>query len=58
MPLNDFVRDVQSNPQARIGFLFWITDAMEAIKNVVDVLFLNPNAKVLDAHHDCILRCS
>ena len=45
MPLNDFVSDIQANSKTRVGFLFWITNTMEAIKNVIEVLFLNPNAK-------------
>jgi hypothetical protein len=47
MPLDDFVRDVQPNAEAGIGSLFWIADSIEAIKNMMEVLFLNPNANSL-----------
>src|SRR5947209_20306483 len=55
MPLDDFVRDVQPNAKAGVGFLFWIADAIEAIEKVIGVLFLNPNAKILNAHYSRIL---
>src|SRR5579884_1086636 len=51
VPLNNLVRNKQSNPETRIVLFRWITYAVETIEDMLLMLLLNPNTKISHAHN-------
>jgi len=52
--LDDFTRDVEDHTESGIGACFGIVDLIEALKNLVLVLFGNAYAKILNAYDDLV----
>src|SRR5437016_2376611 len=55
MSLDNLKGDVEANAQPGIGSFFRVSDLIESIKNLLQMLFGNPNAKILDAHKGIVL---
>src|SRR5260370_16590731 len=53
--LDYLVGDVEANTQPRIGFFFGVSNLVEPLKNLVLMLFGNPDPKILDAHKGLVL---
>src|SRR5256886_15284017 len=53
--LDNLKGDVEANAQPGIGSFFSVSDLVEPLKNLLQMLFGNPNAKILDAHKGIVL---